>query len=80
MVHYLGLSGRCGWGSSYSKVHGTFEAAVADLAKCYELAIEQLEQLSVEGTIELDIEFHDGQSLQVLECDCGRPDHDDWSS
>ncbi len=75
----MGLGGRRGWAPSYAKAHGTFEAAVADLAKRYKLAIEQLEQLSVVGTIELDIEFHDEQSLLVLECDCGRLDHEDWS-
>ena len=78
VVHYVGLSGRRGWAPSYAKAHSTFEAAVADLAKCYELAIEQLEQLSVAGTIELDIELHDEQSLLVLECDCGSLDHEDW--
>ena len=77
MVHYVGYSGSQGSVPGHSKVHGTFEAAVADLAKRYKLATEQLEQLSVAGMIELDIELHYEQSLIVLECDCGRVDHED---
>ena len=75
MAHFVGLSGRQGLAPTYAKVHGSFEAVVADLAKRYELATEQLEQLSVAGTIELNIEFYYEQSLIVLECDCGRLDH-----
>jgi len=71
MVHYIGLSGRRGQAPSYTHVHGSFEAAVADLADRYGLAVYQLEQLSVTGNIQLDIEFHGDQSLMVLECDCG---------
>ncbi len=72
VVHYIGIVGRRDQAPSYTQTHSTFEAAVADLANRYSLVANQLEQLSVTGNIQLDIEFHDDQWLLVVECDCRR--------
>ena len=70
MVHYIGLSGFRGQRPSNSEVHGAFETAVARLAERYNLEIAQLEMLSIDGHIGLDIEHHEDEYLEVLECNC----------
>ena len=72
MVHYVGLSGFRGQVPSYSEAHGAFETAVACLAERYKLEIAQLEKLSIDGHIGLDIEHHEDEYLEVLECNCDR--------
>jgi len=75
MVHFIGLSGLRGRASCYTEAHSNFDAAVADLAGRFALEIIQLEELSIDGRIALDIEHQQNEYLEILECDCVRIEH-----
>ena len=75
MVHFIGLSGLRGRASCYTEAHSSFDSAVADLATRFALGITQLEELSIDGRIGLDIEYQHSEYLEILECDCVRIEH-----